>query len=111
MGNLVVKRINTLSHLETINNGKPLDEAVWNMEGVSSCFEYYAKAAEILDACQFEKVELPLENFLGELNYEPVSVVAAIIPWNYPALMALWFCQQLSTLDALWCRSYPRSLL
>ncbi|CAI5730495.1 unnamed protein product [Peronospora destructor] len=90
MGKLVVKRTNALSRLETLDNGKPLAEAVWDMEDVSSCFEYYAKAAEALDARQFEKVELPLEDFLGALRYEPVGVVAAIIPWNYPALMALW---------------------
>ncbi|CAI5739260.1 unnamed protein product [Hyaloperonospora brassicae] len=90
MGELVAKRIDALSRLETMDNGKPLAEAVWDMEDVSSCFTYYANAAEALDARQNEKVDLPLEDFHGALRYEPVGVVAAIIPWNYPALMALW---------------------
>ncbi|KAK1947942.1 Betaine aldehyde dehydrogenase 2 [Phytophthora citrophthora] len=90
MGELVAKRIDAISRLETLDNGKPLAEAVWDIEDVSGCFEYYAKAAEALDKRQFEKVDLPLEDFLGALRYEPVGVVAAIIPWNYPALMALW---------------------
>ncbi|RAW23133.1 Betaine aldehyde dehydrogenase [Phytophthora cactorum] len=90
MGELVAKRIDALSRLETLDNGKPLAEAVWDIEDVSGCFDYYAKAAEALDARQYEKVDLPLEDFLGALRYEPVGVVAAIIPWNYPALMALW---------------------
>ncbi|KAE8987207.1 Betaine aldehyde dehydrogenase 2 [Phytophthora rubi] len=90
MSKLVAKRIDALSRLETLDNGKPLAEAVWDMEDVSGCFDYYADAAEALDKRQYEKVDLPLEDFLGELRYEPVGVVAAIIPWNYPALMALW---------------------
>ncbi|KAE9031114.1 Betaine aldehyde dehydrogenase 2 [Phytophthora fragariae] len=53
-------------------------------------FQYYAKATEALDKRQYEKVDLPLDDFLGALRYEPVGVVGAIIPWNYPALMALW---------------------
>ncbi|RLN91682.1 hypothetical protein BBJ28_00001696 [Nothophytophthora sp. Chile5] len=90
MAELVDKRIDALSRLETIDNGKPLAESVWDMEDVSGCFQYYAKAAEALDGRQYEKVDLPLDDFLGCLRYEPVGVVAAIIPWNYPALMALW---------------------
>ncbi|KAL7693309.1 putative aldehyde dehydrogenase domain, aldehyde/histidinol dehydrogenase [Plasmopara halstedii] len=90
MGDLVAERIEALSRLETLDNGKPLAESVWDMEDVSGCFAYYAKAAEALDARQDQKVDLPMENFLGALRYEPVGVVGAIIPWNYPALMALW---------------------
>ncbi|KAJ8574697.1 hypothetical protein ON010_g4516 [Phytophthora cinnamomi] len=90
MSKLVAQRIDALSRLETLDNGKPLAEAVWDIEDVSGCFDYYADAAEALDKRQYEKVDLPLEDFLGALRYEPVGVVAAIIPWNYPALMALW---------------------
>ncbi|GMF11625.1 unnamed protein product [Phytophthora lilii] len=90
MAAAVEKRTEALSRLETIDNGKPLVEAVWDMEDVAGCFQYYAKAAEALDKRQYEKVDLPLDDFLGALRYEPVGVVAAIIPWNYPALMALW---------------------
>uniref|UniRef100_M4C274 Aldehyde dehydrogenase n=1 Tax=Hyaloperonospora arabidopsidis (strain Emoy2) TaxID=559515 RepID=M4C274_HYAAE len=90
MGELVAKRMDALSRLETLDNGKPLAEAVGDMEDVSSCFNYYANAAEALDARQYEKVALPLKDFQGALRYEPVGVVAAVIPWNYPALMALW---------------------
>ncbi|KAF1332032.1 Betaine aldehyde dehydrogenase, partial [Globisporangium splendens] len=90
MADAVEARIEALSKLETMDCGKPLSEAQWDMEDVSGCFRYYATAAEGLDARQYEKVDLPLEDFRGELRYEPVGVVAAIIPWNYPALMALW---------------------
>ncbi|RLN97619.1 hypothetical protein BBJ28_00006367 [Nothophytophthora sp. Chile5] len=90
MADLVDKRVDALSRLETLDNGKPLAEAVWDMEDVSACFRYYAKSAEALDGRQYEKADLPLEDFLGCLRYEPMGVIAAIVPWNYPALMAVW---------------------
>ncbi|GAB9462685.1 Betaine aldehyde dehydrogenase [Globisporangium polare] len=90
MADAVEKEIDALSRLETLDCGKPLAEAVWDMEDVSGCFRYYADAAEKLDARQYENVDLPHDDFRGQLRFEPVGVVAAIIPWNYPALMALW---------------------
>ncbi|KAG6609640.1 aldehyde dehydrogenase family protein [Phytophthora cinnamomi] len=55
MAAMVEKRTEALSRLETIDNGKPLAEAVWDMEDVAGCFQYYAKAAEALDKRQYEK--------------------------------------------------------
>lgn len=90
MAAAVEKQLDALGKLETIDCGKPLAESVWDMEDVAGCFTYYAEAAEKLDARQYEAVNLPHEDFRGELRYEPVGVVGAIVPWNYPALMALW---------------------
>ncbi|KAJ1553428.1 hypothetical protein HK405_007948 [Cladochytrium tenue] len=86
----VNKKQKAMGRLETIDCGKPLAEAVWDMEDVAGCFEYYAGLAEKLDARQHEPVELPHADFTGELVHEPAGVVGAIVPWNYPALMALW---------------------
>ncbi|KAI9325470.1 aldehyde dehydrogenase domain-containing protein [Zopfochytrium polystomum] len=90
MAEEVKKKTDALGRLETVDCGKPLAEAVWDMEDVAGCFEYYAGLAEQLDARQYEKVPLPHADFSGELVYEPAGVVGAIVPWNYPALMALW---------------------
>ncbi|TYZ64850.1 hypothetical protein PybrP1_008154 [[Pythium] brassicae (nom. inval.)] len=90
MADAVELQLDALSRLETLDSGKPLPEAVWDMEDVAGCFRYYADAAERLDARQYESVSLPHDDFRGALRFEPVGVVAAIIPWNYPALMALW---------------------
>jgi betaine-aldehyde dehydrogenase len=64
------------------------------MDDVSGCFEYYAKLAEKLD----ESDETPItdipddykEQFSANTRRIPVGVVAAIVPWNYPLLMAAW---------------------
>lgn len=90
MSELVQKRKPLLSKLETMDTGKPYPESEWDMDDVAACFDYYADLAEKLDQQQDKAVSIPDDEFKATLRYEPVGPVAAIIPWNYPALMALW---------------------
>ncbi|KAG4190987.1 hypothetical protein ERO13_A07G063000v2 [Gossypium hirsutum] len=86
----VTERKTELAKLEAIDCGKPLDEAVWDIEDVAGCFEYYADLAEGLDARQKAPVSLPMETFKSYVLKEPIGVVGLITPWNYPLLMATW---------------------
>ncbi|KAJ7956287.1 Betaine aldehyde dehydrogenase [Quillaja saponaria] len=86
----ITKRKSELANLEAIDNGKPLDEAAWDIDDVAGCFEYYADLAEGLDAKQKAPVSLPMENFKSYVLKEPLGVVALITPWNYPLLIATW---------------------
>jgi len=79
-----------LGKIETKDCGKPLREALWDMDDVAGCFAYYADLAEKLDERQNTVVEVPDNKFKTVIQYLPVGVVAAIIPWNYPLLMAAW---------------------
>ena len=95
-------RKDELSEKEAVNTGKPLKEAAWDVDDVSGCFEYYAGLAEELDERQYSKVDLPADyadSFNTSLCYEPVGVVGAIVPWNYPLLMAAWKVGALSELS------------
>ncbi|XP_010272080.1 PREDICTED: betaine aldehyde dehydrogenase 1, chloroplastic-like [Nelumbo nucifera] len=83
-------RKDELAKLETLDCGKPLDEAAWDMDDVASCFEYYAELAEALDTKQKAPVSLPMEAFKCHVLKEPIGVVGLITPWNYPLLMATW---------------------
>ncbi|KAL9434288.1 hypothetical protein AB3S75_029006 [Citrus x aurantiifolia] len=86
----ITERKSELANLETIDCGKPLEEAFWDIDDVAGCFEYYADLAEGLDAKQKAPVSLPLENFKSYVLKEPIGVVGLITPWNYPLLMATW---------------------
>ncbi|TYI18193.1 hypothetical protein ES332_A07G073600v1 [Gossypium tomentosum] len=86
----VTERKTELAKLEAIDCGKPLDEAVWDIEDVAGCFEYYADLAEGLDGKQKAPVSLPMETFKSYVLKEPIGVVGLITPWNYPLLMATW---------------------
>ncbi|CAN1753509.1 Aminoaldehyde dehydrogenase ALDH10A8, chloroplastic [Linum perenne] len=79
-----------LAKLESIDSGKPYDEAAADMDDVAGCFEYYADMAEGLDSKQKAPVSLPMETFTSYVLKEPIGVVAMITPWNYPLLMATW---------------------
>lgn len=82
-------RLPELARLEVIDNGKPLPEAEWDLGDAAGCFEFYAGLAEELDG-EVETVALPDARFTAKVVREPVGVAAAIIPWNYPLLMASW---------------------
>uniref|UniRef100_A0A6N2LHD0 aminobutyraldehyde dehydrogenase n=1 Tax=Salix viminalis TaxID=40686 RepID=A0A6N2LHD0_SALVM len=86
----ITERKSELGKLEVIDCGKPLDEALWDMDDVAGCFEYYADLAEGLDAKQKAPVSLPMETFKSYVLKEPLGVVALITPWNYPLLMGAW---------------------
>ncbi|CAI0398984.1 unnamed protein product [Linum tenue] len=86
----VVEKKEVLAKLESIDNGKPYDEAAWDMDDVAGCFEYYADLAEGLDSKQGTPVALPMDTFKSHVLREPIGVVALITPWNYPMLMATW---------------------
>lgn len=86
----IIERKSELARLETLDCGKPLDEAAWDMDDVAGCFEYFADLAESLDKRQNAPVSLPMENFKCYLRKEPIGVVGLITPWNYPLLMATW---------------------
>ena len=77
---LVRKAAPRLAVLESLDVGKPLQEAEGDIAGVVRCFEYYAGAADKL-----EGKTLPLaKGYLGYTLAEPVGVTAHILPWNYP---------------------------
>lgn len=79
-----------LARLEVIDNGKPLPEADWDVADAAGCFDFYAGLAEEFDNQSQEPIALGDARFVAKAIREPVGVVGAIIPWNYPLLMAAW---------------------
>ncbi|PVE23475.1 aldehyde dehydrogenase [Microvirga sp. KLBC 81] len=79
-----------IARLEVIDNGKPLPEADWDITDAAGCFDYYAGLAEQLDNNPEEPIALSDARFTSKAVKEPIGVAGAIIPWNYPLLMAAW---------------------
>jgi acyl-CoA reductase-like NAD-dependent aldehyde dehydrogenase len=75
-----------LARLESLDNGKPVREAQIDIRLTAETYRYYAGWVTKLEG---ETIPVP-----GRvLNYtlrEPVGVVGAIIPWNFPLLMAAY---------------------
>ncbi|MCL2896562.1 aldehyde dehydrogenase family protein [Brenneria tiliae] len=90
MADLIRRRQQFLAELEVRDNGKPLPEALWDIGDTAGCFDFYADLAEKLDQNGEQPVPLPDERFSSVARREPVGVCGAIIPWNFPMLMAAW---------------------
>jgi betaine-aldehyde dehydrogenase len=86
----ILADIDMLAELEVRDNGKPLAEARWDIEDTAGCFSFYADLAESLDSHGEEAIALADSRFSAVARREPVGVAAAVIPWNYPMLMAAW---------------------
>jgi len=72
--------------METLNNGKTITEAfTHDITGAIGLFEYYAGAAFQLHG---QVADFADSTML--IHREPIGVVAQIIPWNFPLLMAAW---------------------
>jgi betaine-aldehyde dehydrogenase len=71
---------------ETINNGKPLREAIFDVYDAISCFKYYAGLATKPHGQTYEVAD-PQQAMVVR---EPIGVCGQIVPWNYPLLMAAW---------------------
>jgi len=90
------ERKEEFARVEALNTGKPYPECEWDIDDVSACFRYFATLARELDTRQMEEVkEIPNEDpanpeYKAFLRYESIGVVGAIVPWNYPLLMASW---------------------
>jgi aldehyde dehydrogenase (NAD+) len=75
-----------LTRIEVCNTGKPLREARADVRDVVNTFRYYAGWAGKLHG-----ETIPVRG--AYLNYtlrEPVGVVGAIVPWNFPLQLAAW---------------------
>ncbi|MGD8105216.1 aldehyde dehydrogenase family protein [Pantoea sp. FN0302] len=90
IASLIRDKQQMLAELEVRDNGKPLPEALWDIGDAAGCFDFYADLAEKLDECQEETVALSDDRFSSVARKEPVGVCGAIIPWNFPMLMAAW---------------------
>jgi betaine-aldehyde dehydrogenase len=90
IANLIRDKQQTLAELEVRDNGKPLPEALWDIGDTAYCFDFYAGLAEKLDHQQEKNVTLSDDRFSSVARQEPVGVCGAIIPWNFPMLMAAW---------------------
>ncbi|MBV8583948.1 MAG: aldehyde dehydrogenase family protein, partial [Candidatus Eremiobacteraeota bacterium] len=87
MAALIAERSEALALLEVRDNGKTLSTAKGEMGAIVDCYEFYAGAAT---KNYGETIPPPLPTYLASTLREPVGVVGAIVPWNFPLLLASW---------------------
>ena len=79
-----------LATLQSLNNGKPLEEARIDVGDVIATFDYYAGVAEALDVTAESEVTIPSAEHRAVIRREPAGVVGLIVPWNFPMVTTAW---------------------
>jgi len=89
LGDLILANAEELGRLETMDNGKPIFESkLIDAPMAANCFHYFAGWAT-----KIHGDTLPVNPaFLNYTLREPLGVVGAIIPWNFPMIMVGWKC-------------------
>lgn len=88
LADLIEENAEELSHLETLDNGMPLNSSFNQILAGAEDFRYYAGWATKITG-ETIPVSTP-GNIFNYTRKEPVGVCGAIIPWNAPFMMAVW---------------------
>jgi 4-guanidinobutyraldehyde dehydrogenase / NAD-dependent aldehyde dehydrogenase len=84
---LIRKHREELALLETTDMGKPISDSLKiDIPAAANCIAWYAEATDKV----YDEVAPTAHETLATITREPAGVVAAIVPWNFPLLMASW---------------------
>ena len=84
---LMREHLDELALLETLDAGKPIgDTTSVDVPGAVYCVEWFAEAIDKVGG----EVAPADHHLVGLVTREPLGVVAAVVPWNFPILMASW---------------------
>ena len=83
----ILDHTDELALLETLDMGKPISDSLKiDVPGAARCLQWYAEAIDKV----YDQVAPTGAGALALITREPMGVVGAIVPWNYPLLMAAW---------------------
>lgn len=81
----LLKRREELARLLTVDSGKPLRDAYWEVDCSARFFEFYGGYCDKMQGTQ-----IPLgPGWMDWTLREPIGVSAHIVPWNYPLQVAV----------------------
>jgi acyl-CoA reductase-like NAD-dependent aldehyde dehydrogenase len=84
---LIIEHRDELALLETLDMGKPIsDSLAVDVNSTARCIAWYAEAIDKI----YDEVAPTGHDALALVTREPMGVVAAIVPWNFPLIMAAW---------------------
>ncbi|KAA0687612.1 aldehyde dehydrogenase [Azospirillum brasilense] len=84
---LIAASTEELALLETLDMGKPIrDSLAVDLPLSAQCIAWYAEAIDKL----YDEIAPTAATAVSLIRREPLGVVAAVVPWNFPLLMAAW---------------------
>ncbi len=89
VADLLERDVDAIARAESLDTGKRLVEAEYDVADVVRSFRYFAGLAGG-DAVGGRVVDAGNPQVRSRIDYEPVGVCGLITPWNYPLLQASW---------------------
>jgi len=84
---LMVQHKDELALLETLDMGKPIQYSLSvDVSLAARCINWFGEAIDKV----YDEIAPTPRSALALIQREPVGVVGAIVPWNYPMIMAAW---------------------
>lgn len=84
---LIEKHEAELAVTESLEAGKPITDCVTiDIPETVGCIRWHAEAADKI----YDQISQTGPDNIGMIVREPIGVVGAVIPWNFPALMMAW---------------------
>jgi len=87
LAELMLKHAGELALLETLDMGKPIrDSSSIDVPAAANCIAWNGEAIDKL----YDEVAPTDPNVVAMITREPLGVVGAVVPWNFPLLMGCW---------------------
>ncbi|MFE9093103.1 aldehyde dehydrogenase [Streptomyces sp. NPDC007264] len=87
LARLVEEHAEELALLESVDMGKPYTDALAvDLRVTVQTLDFYAEAADK----RYDEVAPTGPEVLATVTREPLGVVGAVVPWNFPLMMAVW---------------------
>jgi len=84
---LIHDNLEELALLETLDTGKPIRDSLnVDLPATVNCIRWFAESIDKI----YDQVAPTDHNTLALITREPLGVVGAIVPWNFPLIMAAW---------------------
>ena len=87
IADMLVSRAEEIGRIETLDNGKPIFESQFvDTPAAAECLYYFAGWSGKVTG----ETNPVADNAFTYTLREPVGVVGAIVPWNFPLMLAVW---------------------
>ena len=87
LGDFIASRAKHLAEIEVRDNGKLISEMSAQTAYMAQWYYYYGGLADKVEGAVLPSDKPEIFNYT---RYEPLGVVAALVPWNSPLLLAAW---------------------
>lgn len=87
LSDLMLENLDELALLESIDSGHPIGDARGvDVPNAARTIRWYAEAIDKV----YDEIAPAPDDVLALVRREPLGVIGAVVPWNYPLIIAAW---------------------